>query len=474
MSNPKVALITFGDPREHEWKNIFSKMAIPRHRQAIDFLQSLPIELYYCDEVACAMTDIDKQVEVLKKTGAEVFIAHNPCWAWPNLVVRGVLGMDLPTVLMANANLGTHATVGLLGAGGALDQIGKPHIRIRADFDDLQTNLFTDKMLPYIRAASAVARLKGKVFGMFGGRSLGIDTGTFDPMQWKAQFGVDADHIDQLEIISGAEKIEPERTEKMVKWLTDNVKSITYNMILTPEKLAYQVRCYLATKDIIAKRNLDFVSIKCMPELTNNYVPQCLSAAFLPGPYDADGDKAPVAMSCEADADAALTMEVLSLISGNAPTMFADVSHLDPETKTLYLPNCGGMCSWFANRSSDPAENLKHMEIRPANRPAGGGITYLIASPGEITLARLYRKAGKYHMAIIEGEVINLEQEKYEEFVKARGTHQLPTAFVKANIDFEHFVDEYAANHIVGIGGHYTKELQHVCEFLNIVPVVMS
>ena len=61
---------------------------------------------------------------------------------------------------------------------------------------------------------------------------------------------------------------------------------------LIPEKLAFQVRCYLATKEIIKEMGLDFVAIKCMPDLTTHYVPQCISAALLPGPYDADGQKA--------------------------------------------------------------------------------------------------------------------------------------------------------------------------------------
>jgi L-fucose/D-arabinose isomerase len=59
----------------------------------------------------------------------------------------------------------------------------------------------------------------GKVFGLFGGRSLGIDTGTFDPMQWKKLFGVDTEHIDQLEIIRRADLVPEADTKKMMTWL---------------------------------------------------------------------------------------------------------------------------------------------------------------------------------------------------------------------------------------------------------------
>ncbi|GAA0181285.1 L-fucose/L-arabinose isomerase family protein [Clostridium sediminicola] len=471
MSKPRVGLITFGDPRDHEYNNFFKRYAEPKYFDGIEYFSSLPIDLVYGEKVACTIQDIDEQVDMLKKAGVESYIAYNPCWSWPNMVVRSVIALDLPTVLVTNCDPGTHGTVGLLGIGGTLSQIGKPHIRIRADFGD---KVFEEKMMPYLQAAQVASKLKGEIFGMFGGRSLGIDTGVHDPMQWKAKFGIDTDHIDQLEIIRQADMIDEDRVEKMTKWLVESVSKVSYNEKLTSDKLKYQVRCYLATKDIIEQRNLSFLSVKCMPDLTNNYVPQCLSAAFLPYSYDGEGPKKPIAMSCEADADAALTMEMLKIISGDAATMFADVSHMAPEKNLLYLPNCGGMTAWFANRSDDPAENMKKIELRPANRPAGGASTFMMAAPGEITLARLYRVKGQYKMAIIPGEVITPDAETLDEFVKSRGSHQLPTAYVKVSFDFDEFVDEFGSNHIVGVGGIYEKELVSVCEMLDITPVVMK
>jgi len=431
------------------------------------------MDLCFSEDVARKKGEIDSQVDRLKAEGAESLIAHIPCWSSPNLVVRGVMRANLPTVLVSNRNPGTHGTVGLLGAGGALDQIGMPHIRIREDFNDPESTPIKDRALPFFRAAAAAARLRGEVFGIFGGRSLGIDTGTFDPMQWRRMFGVDVEHIDQLDIIRRAELIGEEKTQKTLTWLKDHVGGIEYdNKGLTPDKLAYQVQCYLATKQIIRDTGLDFVAIKCMPDLTNHYVPQCLSAALLPGPFDEDGPKEPTVMACEADADAGLTLEILKHVSGGGPTLFADVSYI--KGQTFYLPNCGGMCAWYAGRSDDPAQNLKKVEIRPAMRPGGGGVTYLTCAPGPLTLARLYRKAGKYSMAILAGEAIQLPRDEYDDFVKARGRHQLPTAFVEVSVDVDQFIDEFASNHICGVSGTYVNDLVHLCHMLNVKPVVMN
>jgi L-fucose isomerase len=333
----------------------------------------------------------------------------------------------------------------------------------------------SEKVLPYVRAASATARLRGKMFGLFGGRSLGIDTGTFDPMQWRRQFGVDVQHIDQLEIVRRAEGISDEEAEEMTNWLEASVGTVAYDgQALTRDKLAYQARCYMATKRIIEDMGLDFVAIKCMPDLTNHYIPQCLTAALLPGPYDFEGDKEPTVMACEADGDAALTMEILKSVSGGKATLFGDVSYIDLEAQMFYLPNCGGMCTWYANRSSDPKENLKQVELRPSMRPSGGAITYLTAASGPMTLARLYRRAGQYRMAILSGEATQISQEAYQTFVAARGKHQLPTAFVKLSVDVDAFISEFGSNHITGVAGTYVEELRHVCQMLDITPVVMT
>jgi L-fucose isomerase len=475
MNPPKVGMMTFGDARDHEWAKLFQGLTEPRHQQAIAYFEQLDIELISFEHVARKIHEIDEQADQLKASGAESLVAHVPCWVSPNMVLRGVQRVDLPMLLLSNKDPGTHGSVGLFGAAGALDQIGFSHLRVREAFQGTDPHAVANKVLPFIRAASAVSRLKGRNFGLFGGRSLGIDTGTFDPMQWRRQFGVDAEHIDQLEIIRLAEEIPEDQTKKTMDWLSEHLGSIAYDdKGLVPDKLAHQIRCYLATKQIIKERELDFVAIKCMPDLTNHYVPQCLSAALLPGPYDADGEKETTVMACEADADAGLTSEIMKLVSGGLPTMFADVSYINDDTDTFYLPNCGGMCTWFAARSNNPLENLKQVHIQPAIRPGGGGTTYLTCAPGPLTLGRLYRKSGEYSLAMFHGEAVELSKDEYEAFVAARGSHQLPTAFVKVDLDIDRFVNEFASNHICAVPGNWVTDLEHVCRLLDIRAVVLD
>jgi L-fucose/D-arabinose isomerase len=472
MSEPKVGLISFGDEREEMWEKVFRDLAEPRHQLGHEYLAELPVEFYSSPDVARTLQQINAQVDDLKAKKVDVLIAHIPCWTAPNLVVHGIQQMGLPTVIVTSQSAATHGMVGFLGAGGALKQVGIDHLRIREDF---KTDAMTKKLMPFIWAAYVKNKLRGETFGMFGGRSLGIDTGCIDPLQWRSQFGIDVEHIDQLEIIRRADLIPAERTRKMLEWLKQTCGKIEFNdTVLTEEKLSFQINCYLATKDIAKDKHLDFVAVKCMPDMTNHYVPQCLTAALMPGPYDGEGDKPCMAMGCEADGDNALTMEIMQQITGGKATLFGDLSHMDIGTQTLYLPNCGAQSTWFAQRSDDPAQNMRHVELIPSVRPGGGATVYFRSAPGSITLARLYRWSGEYRMAIIPGEAVELSQEKLDEFIEARGKHQLPTAFVKVPTDLDKLIDEFSSNHIAGVAGDCVKALEHFCRMTGITPVVMD
>lgn len=472
MAKPRIGLMTFGDERDYMWDGYFGPLTQPRHEEAREYLAGLPLDVIAFDEVARSRDLIEHQISGLQAAGAEALFAHTPCWCTPNLSAGAIQRLNLPTVVMTSTSAATHGMVGMLATAGTLGQVGVPHIRVRADFGDA---VFEERVLPFFRAASARSRLQGSRMGLFGGRSLGIDTGTFDPMQWRAQFGIDVQHVDQLEIVRRAELVDEERVEKMMDWARDQFAGIAFDgEKLTEERLEFQLRCYLANKDINAEQGLDFIAVKCMTELSDHYVPQCLSAALMPGPYDGEGEKTACAMSCEADGDGALTMEMLKHVSGGGATLFGDVSHMDVERKILYLPNCGGMCSWFAGRSDDPSENLGKIELRPTVRPGGGATTYFTAAPGPTTLARLYRVNGEYRMAIIPGEAVAMGEDDLSDFVRQRGKHQLPTAFVRVECDLGHLLDEFGSNHISGVAGRWTRELEHLCGMLGIQPVLMD
>src|SRR5205823_4148557 len=149
--------------------------------------------------------------------------------------------------------------VGMLASAGALNQAGTPYARAYGEIEDEATYA---RVRSFVRAASAVSRLKGQTFGLVGGRPMGMYTATADPAQWLATFGVDVEHIDQGEIVRLAAEVPEAQVDAAFRWLEENVGHIHYDgRQLTPEKLKTQIRATYAMKRLIAEYRLDFSEI---------------------------------------------------------------------------------------------------------------------------------------------------------------------------------------------------------------------
>jgi L-fucose isomerase len=169
----------------------------------------------------------------------------------------------------------------------------------------------------------------------------------------------------------------------------------------------------------------------------------------------------------EADSDGALTMEIFKQLA-RTPVLFADVRHYDAEGDFWDMVNSGQHATYFAGKSFDPRENLPKVKLVPEifYFPAGGAAVQHIAMPGEVTLARLTRKNGKYWMAIAPAEFLAFPGKKAMAKAEAT-TGEWPHAFTKLKVSPERFIATYSSNHIHGVYGDYVEELKWVCKMLN-------
>jgi L-fucose isomerase len=71
-------------------------------------------------------------------------------------------------------------------------------------------------------------------------------------------------------------------------------------------------------------------------------------------------------------------------------------------------------------------------------------------------------------MGIFSGETIDLPSGELDAFVQARGSHQLPTAFVQTDVDWERLLRSFGSNHISAVAGDYVAEMVEVCKLLGI------
>jgi L-fucose/D-arabinose isomerase len=396
----------------------------------------------------------------------DITILHHSVWTFPHFTALAAESTPGPLLLVANIDPRFPGMVGMLAGGGALDQLGRTHARAWGDLDDPAVR---ERILTHVRAASAVTGLRGSTFGRVGGRPMGMYTATANTDQWMRTFGVDVEEIDQWEVVRRSENADQKRVTAAREWLERHAGAVHYDGDrLTPQLLERQIRTYYAMRELIDEWNLDFSGIKGQPELTANFCTMDVAEAFLNDPYDWDGPKDTHVTSTEADMDAALTMQILKLLTGD-PVLFADVRHYHADKDVWDLCNSGQHATWYAARSDDPAENMRHVSLHPEvfYFPAGGASVQHLAAPGEMTFARLTRHDGAYRMHVMRGGFETYDDETNERMMRA-STWEWPHAFASLNCQAEEFLSKFGANHIHAVPGDHVAELHAVCAQLGI------
>jgi L-fucose isomerase len=390
--------------------------------------------------------------------GCQALVINLPIWADPILAVKLWNILPLPIMLLGNMRPDTSSVVGMLGAGGALDQSGCSHLRV---FDSHSAD-GQRQVMAFARAAAARSGLRGQTLGLFGGRSLGILTAAADPAQWQRLFGIDIVNFDQFEIVARARSLPDDEVGRHTDWLISQVQEVRFGGLFNSSALERQVRSYLATRQLIEEYDLDFVGVKCQPEMSDGYATQCLAHMLTNGTLDGFGEKAAVVHACESDADGALTMQILHLISSGQPTSLLDIRWLDTASGRWILANCGALAATFYATSRDP-QGLGQVQIMPHVFGKGGGGAYP-ASVAEqpVTLARLCRRDGTYWMAIVRGQTLALSREEM-----GRTTTQFPQAQVQSSAGID-FLQVFGSNHIHMTTGDWVDELITFCRLLDI------
>jgi L-fucose/D-arabinose isomerase len=416
-------------------------------------------ELVWTNELATS------QARQVAAAGPDVTIFNYPVWAFPHFSMLAADATPGPLVLLSNIDPVQPGMVGMLAAGGALDQVGRVHGRVWGDVNDAAT---LERVLVFVRASRAVAGLRGSTFGRIGGRPMGMYTAVANTEQWMSKFGVDVEEIDQWEIVRRAELVPAARARAGREWLERNANVHYDGDRLTPELLERQVRSYHAVRELIDEWNLDFSGIKGQPELTTHFVTMDVAEAFLNDPYDWEGGKPTHVCATESDMDAALTMQLLKLITGD-PVLFADVRHYHADRDMWDLCNSGQHATWYAARSDDPAENLRRVHLYPEVFffPAGGASVHHIAAPGEVTLARLTRYDGSYRMQVARGAFEDYGDEVNTQLAK-QSTFEWPHAFTRMRVPAAQFLSRFGANHIHAVPGDRVAELEQVCRLLEL------
>ncbi|MBF6557617.1 MAG: L-fucose/L-arabinose isomerase family protein [Acidimicrobiales bacterium] len=472
VGGSKIGILTFSDGRDFVHQAHLEAGTLQRFQDGLRRRLEADGHEVVAGEFVWSNATAVEQAQRLAAAGCDATVFNFCVWSFPHLPAIAARFVPQPILLFSNINPSQPGMVGFLAAAGTLNQLDVRYTRAWGAVED---DAVFGHVRSFVRAARVVKRLRGQTYGLFGGRPMGMYTAVSNPDQWMRIFGIDIEHIDQWEIVRGAERVPQADVDRAIAWLETHA-SVEYDgAALTPETLGRQIRSYYAVRRIVDEQRLDFCGIKAQPELTNAFCTMDVTEAFMNDPYDWDGPKPITVCATEADTDGALTMQVMKELSGT-PVLFADVRHLFESEGIFDLVNSGQHATYFAARSQDPAENLAKVRLLPQSRfffPAGGAAVHHLAAPGHATFARFTRLDGRYWLAIVEGDVVQFDDARNEALMRET-TYEWPHAFVRFACSPEAFLSTYAANHIHAIYGSWTAELRLICEQLGIEVRVLS
>jgi len=483
MKSTPIGIALINDEREHVWRanreecmEVVNKWAEIIRRGVKNIDGSSP-EVVVGSDTITSVRVAQRVGEELARANCKQIILCFYVWNFPFLVwpLINSVGRDKPILCLSNNSGKYPGNVGLLATDGALRQVGVRTHRIIGDMNDPEVQA---KVIDWVRAAQAYTTIQNEVYGMYGGHSMGMETGYFHLVPIIKTFGVTVRQIDQLLLVEKMKEVDEREVEKAMKWFTELLGDrIKYDgKMLTPETLKKQIRLYLAIKIVNEEKGFDFCGLKGQRELSEYVCIGDVAEMLMNDPYDWNGPKETTVCATEADSLAAITMQLLKYISGGLPVLFMDVRLYHPDKDIWDFCNSGNHASWYASRSMNPKENFKKITFHPALEyyfKAGGASVEFDAAPGPITFARLGLWDDKLYMVIMLGEAVELPPEE-RKAINEQTNPTWPHVHARLHCSFDEFIEVFPSNHILGVAGNHVRALKYLCEISGIEPIILG
>jgi L-fucose isomerase len=483
MRTTPIGIAMLNDERPHVWRenNPLNMKVVQKWAQMLkkglrNLDRSTP-EIVIGSEIITSVRVAQKVGEELSRVNCKMIILCYNVWNFPYLVWPFInsIGCHVPILSLSNNNGAFPGNVGLLATDGALRQAGIRTHRIVGEMDDAET---CQKVVDWVRAAQAVTTIRNEVYGIYGGHSMGMETGFFHLTPTLKTLGCTGYQIDQLWLVEKMKVVDNKEVERGFRWFGRMLGDrILYDgKMLTPETLKTQIRLYIAMEMVNKEQGFDFCGLKGQRELTEYVCLGDIPEMLMNDPYDWRGRKEPTVCATEADAYAAVTMQLMKYVSGGLPTLFMDVRLYHPDKDLWDWCNSGNHASWYAAQSMDPKENFAKVHLHPALEfyfKAGGASVEFDAAPGEMTFARLGLWDEKPLMVIVRGESLELPA-KERKAINDQTNPTWPHVHARLRCSFEEFLSVFPCNHVLGVAGNHLRSLVYLCEIAGITPVVLG
>ena len=438
------------------------------------------------------ITSVAQGMDVIKEAKGDRFINFMGGWAYPDFSVSPMwqLPKDLPKLMVGSAIPDYPGSVGLLAA-----QSGTAHVGISCDrlfverFENhqeyanaLETFLDTGcYALPYPdmidvqateeqreKARLVIEHLRGSIYGAVGPRSMQM-WNKISEADFLRHFGISREGFDGLRLLKMAEKIPDSRAEAAMNFLIEKGMNLKLGedpiKFLTKDMVLFQMKVYFALLELKNRFGLDFIGAQDQLDWIEHYPTTDLTLGILNNQLRPETDGETLVAATEADDGAALTMQILKLMSGGQPVGFNDLRYWDPHQGLYWFVNSGALAPFFAHGRHDSLKgSWSERQTYMYFKQGGGTCSVVVRIPGIVTWARISYRNQQMYLCAGRGITDVPTEDQWKER-SAKCSPDWPHWYLKLCGPIECKIN---SNHPITVLGDYLGELKAFAEEIGI------
>jgi L-fucose isomerase-like protein len=438
------------------------------------------------------VASVAEGMQVITRARGERFINFMAGWAYPDFSVSPMwqLPNKIPKLMLGSSISDYPGAVGLLAALSGTEHVGIKTDRLYVEkfenHDDyseaIQSFLSTGEYKPPYpspiditpndiqrqKAKQAVADLSGSIYGAVGPRSMQM-WNKISEADFLKYFGVAREGFDGLRLLKMAEKIPNERAERALNFLEEKGMKMKFGddpeKYLTKDMVLFQMKVYFALLELKKQFGLDFLGVQDQLDWIEHYPATDLTLGILNNRLRPEGDGETVVVSTEADDGAAITMQVLKLLSGGDPAGFNDLRYWDSSQNLYWLVNSGALAPYFAYGSHDSLKgSWSERQTYMYFKQGGGTSSVVVRIPGVVTWARFSYRNHQLYLCAGRGITDVPTEEQWLERSRAC-SGDWPHWYLKLCSKIEWKIN---SNHPITAVGDYLGELKAFAEEIGI------
>jgi L-fucose isomerase len=438
------------------------------------------------------ITSVAMGMQVVKKARGDRFINFMGGWAYPDFTVSPMwqLPKDLPKLLVGSAIADYPGSVGLFAAlsgtahmGMECDRLFVEKFEEHDEYDEaVQTFLDTGRYAPPYpqtidvevsdvhreSAKLAADQLKGQIYGAVGPRSMQM-WNKISEADFLRHFGVSREGFDGLRLLKLTEKVLDNRAKAAMDFLLEKGMDLKWGddpeKHLTEEMVLFQMKVYFALLELKDQYGLDFIGVQDQLDWIEHYPATDLALGILNNRLRPESDGETVVAATEADDGAAVTMQILKLLSGGEPVGFNDLRYWDRNQGLYWLVNSGALAPYFAYGRHDSLDGAwSERQTYMYFQKGGGTCTVVVRIPGVVTWARIFYRNHQMYLCAGRGVTDVPTEEQWKER-SARCSPDWPQWYLKFCGPIEWKIN---SNHPITVVGDYLPELKAFAEQIGI------